>query len=305
MKKLITHILIFFAVVALIDTAFGMGCQYLVSHAKGGATRNHHYIATECDKDILFFGSSRCMKHYVPKIAEDSLGMSCYNCGELNNGIVFLYGRLLMMTNRYTPKVIIYDVHSGTDIIHSDNIQYLGWLKRYYDEPGMKDVFTMVNPTEHDKMHSRLYRHNGYFVQMLQDNVHPVSDPLYNGYCPVYETMEYDPVVTTPKQLTEWDSVKRESMERFVRLCRDKGITLVFAYSPRYGDIRPECDDIIKTFAEQYHIPLIDHYADPDICMQKKYFADAIHMNDRGATAYTKKLIQDLRKIIETKKITL
>lgn len=301
MKKLITHILIFFAAVALIDIAFGMGCQYLVSHAKGGATRNHHYIAKECDKDILFFGSSRCMKHYVPKIVEDSLGMSCYNCGELNNGIVYLYGRLIMMTDRYMPKIIVYDIHSGTDIINSDNIQYLGWLKRYYDEPGVKDVFTMVNPAEHYKMHSQLYRNNGYFVQMLMDNVHPVSAPLYKGYCPVYEMMEYNPVVTEPKQLAEWDPVKKECMIRFVELCRKKGIRLIFALSPRYGAIRSECDDLIQRFAEQYHVPLIDHYADPDICMQKKYFADAIHMNHFGASEYTKKLAKELRKIIETK----
>lgn len=298
MKKLITRILIFFAVVALIDIAFGMGCQYLVSHAKGGATRNHHYITKECDKEILFFGSSRCMKHYVPKIVEDSLGMTCYNCGELNNGIVYLYGRLILMTNRYTPKVIVYDIHSGTDIAKSDNIQYLGWLKRYYDEPGIKELFTLLNPTEQNKMQCQLYRNNGYFVQMLADNIHPVSEVLDNGYCPVYDTMEYNPQVTKPLQLTEWDSTKRECMERFVQLCRDKGITLVFAYSPRYGGIRPECDDIIKQFAQEHHIPLIDHYADPDICMQKKYFTDAIHMNHLGATEYTKKLATELRNII-------
>lgn len=301
MKKLITRILFFFAVVVLIDMTFGMACNYLVSHAKGGSTRNHHYIAKECDKDILFFGSSRCMKHYVPKIMEDSLGMSCYNCGELNNGIVYLYGRLIMMTSRYIPKVIVYDLHSGTDIINCDNIQYLGWLKRYYEEPGVKDVFTMVNPADHYKMYSQLYRNNGYFVQMFADNIHPVSEVLDNGYCPVYDTMEYDPLVTAPKQLTEWDSTKKECMIRFVELCRKKGILLVFAYSPRYGGIRPECDDIIKRFAEQYHIPLIDHYADSDICTQKKYFADAIHMNHLGATEYTKKLTCELRNIIKTK----
>lgn len=301
MKKLITHILIFFLVVALIDMAFGMACNYLVSHAKGGSTRNHHYIAKECDKEILFFGSSRCMKHYVPKIVEDSLGMSCYNCGELNNGIVFLYGRLIMMTNRYTPKVIVYDVHSGTDIVNSDNLQYLGWLKRYYNEPGVKDVFNMVNPTEHYKMYSQLYRHNGYFVQMATDNIHPVSATLYDGYCPDYETMEYEPVVTESKPIAEWDPVKKECMIRFVRLCREKEIRLIFSLSPRYGAIRPECNDIIKRFAEQYHVPLIDHYADPDVCMQKQFFADAIHMNHLGATEYTKKLTRELRNIIKTK----
>lgn len=301
MKKLITRIFLFFVVVALIDMAFGMTCNFLVSHAKGGSTRNHHYIAKECDKEILFFGSSRCMKHYVPKIVEDSLGMSCYNCGELNNGIVFLYGRLIMMTNRYTPKVVIYDVHSGTDIINSDNIQYLGWLKRYYDEPGVEEVFSMVSPTEHYKMLSQLYRNNGYFAQMSIDNIHPVSVPLENGYYPSYKVMDYDPVITESEQLATWDSTKKECMIRLVELCRSKGITLIFAYSPRYGALRPSCDELVRSFACEYHIPMLDHYADPEICMQKRYFADAIHMNDLGATVYTRKLVRELRNIIETK----
>ena len=46
---------------------------------------------------------------------------------------------------------------------------------------------------------------------------------------------------------------------------------------------------------------MLDHYADPEICMQKRYFADAIHMNDLGATVYTRKLVRELRNIIETK----
>lgn len=67
MKKFIIRILTFFAVVAMIDVAFGYVCRYLNSHAKGGDTLNHYYIAKECDKDILIFGSSRCMHHYVSK----------------------------------------------------------------------------------------------------------------------------------------------------------------------------------------------------------------------------------------------
>lgn len=174
MKKFIAHIIIFFIVVSLMDVSFGYICRYLNSHAKGGDTQNHYYIAKECDKDILIFGSSRCSHHYVPKIIEDSLGMSCYNCGVDGNGIIYLYSRLLMMTNRYIPKVIIYDIQQNFDVEVGDNMRYLGWQKRFYDQSGLKEVFKMVNSMEQYKMWSQLYRYNGDFIQMLSDNIHPI-----------------------------------------------------------------------------------------------------------------------------------
>ena len=40
---------------------------------------------------------------------EDSLHMTCYNCGNDGSGIVLSYGRLLMVKERKTPKIIIQD----------------------------------------------------------------------------------------------------------------------------------------------------------------------------------------------------
>lgn len=298
MKKFIVRVLIFFAVVALIDVAFGYACCYLNSHAKGGDTQNHYYIAKECDKDILIFGSSRCMHHYVPKIIEDTLGMSCYNCGVNGNGIVYLYSRLLWMTERYTPKVLVYDIQSGFDVAEGDNTKYLGWQKRFYDEPGVSDVFSMVNKFEIIKMYSQLYRYNESFVQMIMDNIHPVQDVEYGGYRPHHSVMTYKPQIVEPNQITTWDPVKKECMLRLIGLCKDKGIRLVFAYSPSYGGVHPPCDDIVKKLAEDNNIILIDHYRDPNFCMTNDYFYDSVHMNDSGATAYSQTFASELKDLL-------
>lgn len=298
MKKFIIRILTFFAVVAMIDVAFGYVCRYLNSHAKGGDTLNHYYIAKECDKDILIFGSSRCMHHYVSKIIEDSLGMSCYNCGVDGNGIVYLYSRLLMMTERYTPKVIVYDIQQSFDVELGDNTKYLGWQKRFYYEPGVKDVFSLVNPNEKYKMWSKFYQFNSDFIQMISDNIHPLQKVEYGGYRPVRKHMDYDPVVRKPEQLTEWDPVKKECMSRMIKLCEQKGIKLIFAYSPSFGGVRPSCDKVMKQFVDENHLILVDHYADPDLCMNKDYFYDSSHMNDTGAREYTKKIVNEIKQIL-------
>lgn len=298
MKKFIVRIFIFFVIVAVIDVAFGFVCRYLTCHAKGGDTQNHYYIAKECDKDILIFGSSRCTHHYVPKIIEDTLGMSCYNCGVDGNGIVFLYSRLLIMTNRYTPKVVIYDIQQNFDVEVGDNIKYLKWIKRFYNEPGVKDVFTMVNPFERYKMWSQLYRYNGGFIQMLSDNVSPLREVEYGGYRPIKMSLGYTPKVTETCQLAEWDPIKKACMCNLVKLCKVKGIKLIFTYSPNYGGMRPSCDKIINQFVKENDLILLDYFSDSEFCRNMNYFYDSVHMNDDGATAYTKKLVTEIKNIL-------
>ena len=87
-------------------------------------------------------------------------------------------------------------------------------------------------------------------------------------------------------------------MLRLIGLCKDKGIRLVFAYSPSYGGVHPPCDDIVKKLAEDNNIILIDHYRDPNFCMTNDYFYDSVHMNDSGATAYSQTFASELKDLL-------
>ena len=80
--------MIFFSIVAVIDCGFGVICDYLNSHSKGGDTKDRYYIAKQTSEDLLMMGSSRMHHHYVTEIVEDSLHMSAYNCGVDGNGIL-------------------------------------------------------------------------------------------------------------------------------------------------------------------------------------------------------------------------
>ena len=115
MKKFLLKVVLFLACVVIMDLVFGYGFSWLRSHAKGGSTANCEYIANRVEEDIIILGSSRATHHYIPQIIEDSLGMSCYNCGEEGNGVILAYGRLKMLTNRYKPQLILYEITSGYD----------------------------------------------------------------------------------------------------------------------------------------------------------------------------------------------
>lgn len=297
MKKFIISIFLFFSVVSVIDVGFGMVCRYLNRHAKGGDTRLHYHIATECDADILIFGSSRAFHHYVPSVIEDSLGVSCYNCGYEGMGIVFSYSRLLMMTERYTPKLIIYDVCDNFDVCVNDNSQYLGCQKRFLEQyPTLSSVTDLISCTENLKCNSSLYRFNSFFVQMLMDNIKPMPEATINGYRPLHNSMTYEPTIKEKKQLTQWDPVKYECMIRFISLCKQKGIKLVFCFSPSYGNHRYSCEGLISKLCQEQDIPFLNFYNIQEISSDKRYFKDSVHLNDTGAVAFTKCLLQEFRK---------
>lgn len=189
MKRFLAYICIFFGLIILIDIGVGFVARYLNSHAKGGDTANHYYIANEMTDSVLVFGSSRAIHHFNPRILEQTLGTTAYNCGVDGNGILYNYGRLLTITRRYTPKMIIYDVLPSFDMQDDDDSKYLSWQRRWYDVPGVSEIFYDISHLEKYKMISQMYRYNRSIIQMLSDNLNPRQEIDYKGFKPLHETM--------------------------------------------------------------------------------------------------------------------
>lgn len=103
MKKFLLKVGFFFLALIIVDRALGMVFAYMGEHAKGGYVGHHVYVTDKTNEDILIFGSSRAIHHYNPQIISDSLGMTCYNCGQNGNGIVLFYGMWQMIKERYQP----------------------------------------------------------------------------------------------------------------------------------------------------------------------------------------------------------
>ena len=289
MKKYLIKIIVFFIAIAVLDILFGIACQYMNDHSKGGGIKSRHYVCKESKEDVLVFGSSRAKHHYVPDIIEDSLGMSCYNTGEDGNGIIMCYGFLKMITQRYSPKLIIYDV-TGFDMYEDDNMKYLNLMKPFYFEKGVDSIFWSVEPKTRIMMLSNLYRYNTTCLRVLGNYIHPMTN-YPKGYSALYKTMDYEPVIKeeNAKQL---DSLKIQYFESFIRLAQDKGVSLIFCVSPSYKDPNDDSKyEPVKQLCKQYQVPFLYYGAEPGITNNKNYFQDRTHMNNDGAKLYTSKLM--------------
>lgn len=129
----------------------------------------------------------RANHHYDPQVIEDSLGLSCYNAGYDGNGIILMYGLYKLITNRYVPKLIIYDVEPLFDFYEYENdnnyTRYLTSLKPYYNQPGIAQIFKDVSREEYYKLYSGLCRYNSNAISLTVDYLkyRPIAA---NGYSP-------------------------------------------------------------------------------------------------------------------------
>ena len=297
MKRFIIRLLVFLSLMFILDRGFGVAMKYLQDHAKGGYVGHHNYILNQSNEDILIFGSSRAIHHYNPQIIEDSLGMSCYNCGQDGNGIVLFYGWWQLMKERHMPKVIIYDVNPSFDLlVGENNSKYLGWLRSEYDNDDVKQIFEDIDPTEKYKMQSMMYRYNSKFLQNMIDYIHPIFQISPNGYLPLKGEMDRMKVKRGSDEKKEYiyDSLKLSYLESFIKDVKKQGICLVMVASPVwYGKSEKEFASL-AAMCNKYGIPFVNYSNDTLYVRNDEMFKDGNHLNAHGADEFTKDLIIEL-----------
>ena len=298
MKKFLIKLTIFGVLLFGVDRGIGAAMFYFSNRAIGGYVAHHNYMNNEMtDKDVLVFGSSRAVHHYDAKMIEDSLGLTCYNCGQDGSGIIQIYGEWLMMKEHCQPKLIVYDLQDSYDLyVGEPNTKYLGWLKPYYEREGVKEIFDDVDKTEKWKMLSMMYRNNSQVLQIMSDFLHPmyVIDPY--GFLPMDLQMDTLQIrkssgKAVKKKLPEVDPLKIQYFEKFVESLGET--KLIVAVSPMwYGQDVERFAPIIE-ICEKYNIPFVDCSNDERFVHHNEYFYNGTHLNATGAREFTKDFINE------------
>ena len=299
MKRFVIRLLVFLSMMFILDRGFGVAMKYLQEHAKGGYVGHHNYILHQSNEDILIFGSSRAIHHYNPQIIDDSLGMSCYNCGQDGNGIVLFYGWWQLMKNRHLPKMIIYDVNPSFDLlVGENNSKYLGWLRSEYDNDVVKEIFEDIDPTEKYKMLSMMYRNNSKFLQNITDYIHPLFNISSNGYLPLSGELDKMKIREEEQEGSskyKFDPLKLEYLEAFVKDAKEYNIQLVFVASPVWYGRNDMMFKPIIDICERNGVRFVNCSNDSKYVHNDFYFKDGNHLNDRGADEFTMDLIKSLK----------
>ena len=298
MKRFVIKLLAFLLLMFIVDRGVGLGMKYMQEHAKGGYIGHHNKIINS-DEDILIFGSSRAIHHYNPQIIKDSLGMSCYNCGQDGNGIILFYGWWQIMKERHTPKLVIYDVTPGFDLlVGEDNHKYLGWLRSEYDNKNIEQIFEDVDYTEKYKMQSMMYRYNSRFLQNIVDFIHPIFKIKSDGFLPLKGELDEMKIKNNKGEAKQpkMDSLKIELIEKLVVDIKKHNAQIIFVASPVWYGKEDAQFEALGKICEEHNVLFFNYSNNPKYLKNNRFFKDGSHLNARGADEFTNDLIKDLKQ---------
>ena len=295
MKQLLVKIAVFAALVFVVDTAFGFVMKWALAGTTKGDWGRRNYILNETHEDILIFGSSRAIHHYDPKIFEDSLQMTCYNCAEDGSGILLHYPRIETILERYKPKLVIYDLIPQYDFWNFGEINSLSRLRPYSDILAIGKFIENIDNKEYYKLCSNLYKYNSSFIEILQQRLS--SDSMSSAEF-TYGALEgvIDSVTNKDSEFDGdgLDFVKFKYLRDFVDLCKKHEVNLIFTASPWF---KMECCDAyspVEKLCREKKIPFLNHNFDSYFNNDKRYFHDAAHLNKYGAVTFSSLIAHEI-----------
>jgi hypothetical protein len=313
MKKFILQFFVFCFPLALLAPFMDMFISQQLKKSNAYAHKElpvwNDIVTGKVNADIVIYGSSRAWVHFDPAMMREQLHLSAYNLGVDGHyfSLQYLRHQLLLKSN-HPPKIIIHSVDAFTlqkrkdlynaeqflpyllddeemqkTIIHFEGFDALAYavpLVRYYgNKEALRCAFEMWLAPQQNKVE----RVNGYQGQ----------DRVWNN--------EFD---DAKKQMEKYevqiDSLTVAHFETYIKDCKSRNIKIVFVYSPEYIEgqkfitNRQVVIDLYAKWSKEYEMPFYDFSKD-SICLDKKYFYNAMHLNKMGSSIFTQKLIDEMK----------
>lgn len=300
MKRFIYTLLIVLVLIVAGDWAVGHGLRHAFEHTRYDEIGRLNHISDSVTADIVILGSSRALHHYVPQIISDSTGLSCYNCGFENEGIVFHYALLRQLQQRYRPRLVIYELTYDYDI------QFLNWrpanLKHIHAMSHLAcrdSILASVDPWERLSMLSKVYPYNSLAFAILASR-HPTaydSPQVDNGYIPQFKHMQPDPEwkFRPQKHNEQVDSLKVSYLKKLIT---ENAGHLLIAVSPRYMSPEDDIYGLVEDLCLVHGVPFVCMVSDPAISRDISLWEDDGHLNHTGAQAFTRRLVPHVKNIL-------
>jgi hypothetical protein len=87
-----------------------------------------------------------------------------------------------------------------------------------------------------------------------------------------------------------------KTINLFIAKARSKNIEVILVVSPTFKIITPEFFDIVNMIASQNKVKLLNYYTNDTFVENKQLFYDSEHLNDHGATVFSKLLSKEISK---------
>ena len=256
--------------------------------------------------DVVVMGSSRGLVQYDTRVLDTILNKNCYNLSVNGRGIISQVIKYRCFEKQHgRPEIIIQNIDCF--LLEEDNgFEKEQYISFFFDE----DLFEMVKSRENFSDVERyipLIRYAGY-VQMIKEGLgmknKMIKTEMYKGYEPRYQIWDGKKLSLIDEVGFGYNPVAVTEFKHFLKECNEKGIKVVFVYSPLYSEARRKMSDesnkfMLESFeclAKDFHIPILSWWDCP-ISEDTAFFYNATHLNASGAAIFTYELAHCLDTI--------
>jgi hypothetical protein len=312
MKKFILYLLAILISVIVLD--FGTG-KFLDVIQRKAFERNPErfevramYAIEKANSEVDIIGASDASHSYISNMIADSLGLTTFNYGK--DGCFFIWQNCLvnLMLERHTPKMILWEIGKNS-LSTPESKEEREWQSikdfyPYYKKSAFcKNLIDSRGRFQQLCMLSGLYRFNSSILSIVEPFITGESiDNSTKGYLPLPNEGYIHPTFKQGKPLEDnIDNRKTEMLRSTLDICHEKGVAVVFCFSPKYKNDNIEVTSQwheLKSIASEYGVPLIDNENNQLFITDSTLFKDDAHLNDKGARLYMEYFIPQLKQTL-------
>jgi hypothetical protein len=267
------------------------------------------YTLEHTNDDMLILGGSRASHNYRLPDMEVQTGLSCFNGGRDNMGIVYIRAILNVVLQRHTPKVLVLDLTQFEleDFLngHKLNIQrtstaLLPFAHRY---PQLYPTIQLANKYEPLKAAiSHVYPYNSLIGAIVQNTYTRLGHTSVKGYEPLSGHID-----SANYKVPIWGASIRDyplldeniqALKDVIAMAKAHHIRLIACISPYYFPLPSENTTgcrVLRQIISENGFELYDFSNHPAFLKHPALFEDDLHLNDSGAAIYSR-MVADLVK---------
>ena len=306
-KKFLFRLIIFFAVLILIDQGLGMVFKKIYFGQRVGQFSQTTYAIDSAKQDVIIFGSSRAVRDYSSPIISSTTGLTCYNSGR--DGLMIPYCAAVedVTLKRCRPKLLILDIaprELGTDKIKYERLTIL--LPYCQQHKELVNYISQASRFEKYKLFSKTYPYNSSLFILATNALFPGSEKKdKNGYLPLDGVMDKAEMDDYLERMTSRYATIRNKPEvaekaavgyyrQFLDSAAAKGVKTLVVISPTllkdpfYLDNQTIEKNIIANIAKAYpNVTFLDFSSDARFNYHPDKFADVFHLNKKGSEEFS------------------
>ena len=259
------------------------------------------YMMKRFDGDILIMGSSTAINSTKPSVLSRELGMKVFNGACSAQQLPFFDFIIDETVKHHKPRCILLALTYMS--LTSNDYGRISLMNAYYDS-GNNMLDTIVEHSSERPpllLQSNLYRLNTIGFRILCSHFFLTNNTTKDGYSPhpvggqepiLYEEKYNGPEFPIGMPLSH--------LEHIVKLCKESRIIIIIYVAPMFRKTiggQNAGIKLVDDFCTTHDITFIDY--SETFLDYPEYFYDNMHLNDKGADAFSELFSADLKQILK------